>query len=85
MTKFDELVDIITRNKNKNKKNKDDVSDRAHQDQELEVAGSEGSKNPIITFGDSETDPDLLDQLHRSPKLKPNDGSNATSWDSTWN
>jgi len=81
MTKFDELVDIITRNKNRSKKNKDDVSNVIHQDQELEVAGAESSKNPLITFGDSETDPDLLGQLHRSPKTKPNDGFGVESWD----
>lgn len=84
MTKFDELVELITRNKNKNRnKNKDfrEKSSLTEQDDNLEVAGSEGSKNPIITFGDSETDPDLLEQLHRSPKHKPLDGFTADSWD----
>lgn len=78
MTKFEELTDIISR-----KKNKDNHSSAVDVDNkgELEVAGSEGSKTPLLSCGDDETDPGLLDQLHRSAKTKPNDGSGAASWD----
>ena len=76
MTKFDELMDIIAR-----KKNKDNPSQKSDQDENLEVAGSEGSKSPLLECGTDETDPGLLDQLHRSYKTKPNDGSGSASWD----
>jgi hypothetical protein len=84
MTKFDELVDIITRNKNKGKAKQSEAAatEREDQNQELEVAGSESSKNPLITFGDSQTDPDLLEQLYTKSKYKPNDGFGADRWDS---
>lgn len=80
MTKFEELQEIITRNKNKGKNDNNCELDN----DSLEVAGSEGTKKPLISCGDDETDPDLLDQLRFKAKYRPNDGSNAASWDATW-
>ena len=79
MTKFDELVDIIAR-----KKNSAGSTNGASTKEEIQVAGSEGSKTPILECGDDDMDPGLLDQLHRSGKTKTNDGSGAASWDSDW-
>ena len=79
MTKFDELMDIISRKKNTDSQISDDRTK-----EKLEVAGSESSKTPLISCGDDQTDPGLLDQLHRSIKTKPNDGSGASSWDSDY-
>lgn len=80
MTKFEELQEIIAR-----KKNKGNVADPLHQDEdELEVAGSEVTKQPLLSCGDDETDPDLLDQLHFKAKYRPNDGSGSASWDSDY-
>ena len=79
MTKFEELMDIISRKKNTDSQISDDRTK-----EELEVAGSESSKTPLISCGDDQTDPDLLGQLHRSIKTKPNDGSGASSWDSDY-
>ena len=74
MTKFEDLLEAISRKKNK--ASAVDVDNKG----ELEVAGSEGSKSPLLECGTDETDPGLLDQLHRSAKTKPNDGS-GSSWD----
>ena len=82
MTKFDELMDIISKKKNKGKVADPLLEDK--EEDELEVAGSESSKKPLVSFGDDETDPDLLDQLHRSIKTKPNDEFGASSWDSDY-
>ena len=80
MTKFEELMDIISR-----KKNKDSKFENVDKEEELlEVADSEGSKTPLLECGTDETDPGLLDQLHISAKTKPNDGTGAASWDSDW-
>jgi len=80
MTKFEELMDIISR-----KKNKDSKFENVDKEEELlQVAGSEGSKTPLLECGTDETDPGLLDQLHISAKTKPNDGTGAASWDSDW-
>ena len=67
MTKFEELVDIITRNKNKGK-DKRRASEDQEEEQELEVAGSESTKKPMISFGDDQTDMDLIDQLYFKEK-----------------
>jgi hypothetical protein len=74
MTKFEELVDIITRNKNNSKKNE--------QKEVLEVAGSENTKQPLISFADME-DLNLLDQLYynKNEKHKPLEGQSADKWD----
>jgi|RhiMetdeSRZDD1v2_1073273.scaffolds.fasta_scaffold12403_2 hypothetical protein len=73
MTRFEELTDIIYRNKNKNK-TKD-------ADTEIEVSGlSPSSGNPLVSHGTDESDPDLIDQLYRN-KSKPNDWAGASTWD----
>jgi hypothetical protein len=77
MTKFEELMDIINRKKGISKTPLSDSND-SH---ELEVAGSEGSKSPLLECGDDDMDPGLLDQLDRSAKTKPNDGTGAARWD----
>lgn len=85
MTKFEELEEIVTRNKNQNKKKQPD------SDNELLVPGLDsietgtgrGSGQPHIDFADEETDMSIIDQLYRG-KHKPNNGSGASSWDSTW-
>ena len=82
MTKFEELIDIITRNKNKNKgKNESLKQEEDQQEDEIEVAGSEPTKRPIISFGDDQTDMDLIDQLYFKPKHKPLEGQFADRWD----
>jgi hypothetical protein len=79
MTKFEELVDIISRKKNNDKKNIEKNSIISDDDLELEVAGSESSKLPLLSCGDDDMDMDLIDQLYRKPKHRPNDGSGAAS------
>jgi len=83
MTKFEELTNIIARNKNKGKGKAKDKNE-LDSDDKLEVAGSEGTKQPLISCGDDETDPDLLDQLHFKAKYKPNSGSGSAPWDSDY-
>lgn len=74
MTRFEELTDIITRKKNKKKQD---------TDIEVEVSGlSPSSGNPLVSHGNEETDPDLIDQLYRNYKSRPNNGQGASSWDS---
>jgi hypothetical protein len=79
MTKFEELTDIIARKKNKNE-NKTELDN----DDNLEVAGSESSKTPLISCGDDEMDMDLVDQLYRKPRNVPNRGEGSAAWDATW-
>ena len=71
-------MDLVNKKKNSERPNK------IFDSEDLEAAGSEGSKIPLLECGDDETDPDLLSQLNMKAKTKPNDGSNASSWDSTW-
>jgi hypothetical protein len=54
MTKFEDLTDIITCNNNKGK----DKSQSANEqdDVEIEVAGSESTKSPQISFASDEQD-----------------------------
>ena len=84
MTKFEELTDIISKKKNKAANYSKVRTSDDDNNEELEVAGSESSKTPLLSYANDETDPDLLDQLHRSIKTKPNDGSGAFSWDSDY-
>jgi hypothetical protein len=76
MTKFEELQDIIAR-----KRNQTYNSEVDNNDLELEVAGSESSKTPLLSCGDDDMDMDLIDQLFRKPKHKPLEGQFAESWD----
>lgn len=80
MTKFEELPEAISR---RNKKNNSYSAD-FDKEEELEVAGSESSKRPLLSCGDDEIDGSIIDDLYRKSKHRPNDGSGAASWDSSW-
>lgn len=76
MTRFEELQDIINRNKSKSKTKKQEKN-------LLEVSGlseSDGQGQPHIEYADEQTDMPLVDQLYK-PKNRPLDGSNPTYWD----
>jgi hypothetical protein len=76
MTTFEELQDIINRNKSKSKTKKQEKN-------LLEVSGlseSDGQGQPHIEYADEQTDMPLVDQLYK-PKNRPLDGSNPTYWD----
>ena len=84
MTKFEELSDIITSNKtNKTRTNKIQTSNCISDDEdvELEVSGTESNRNPLVAWADEETEPDIIEQLYRSHRSKPNIGEGASSWD----
>lgn len=83
MTKFEELTDIISRNKNKSAKKIFD-DDKEEDDIELAVSGSESSSVPLVATADEETDPDIIDMLYTKPRHKPNDGFGASAWDSDY-
>ncbi|MGH9974098.1 MAG: hypothetical protein ACRD93_09400 [Nitrososphaeraceae archaeon] len=51
------------------------------EDQDLEVAGTESTKVPLVSFASDETDMDLTDQLYFKAKHRPNDGSGTEGWD----
>ena len=76
MTKFEELTDIIARKKNKNE-NKTELDN----DDNLEVAGSESSKTPLLSCGDDDIDGSIIDELYKKAKHKPLEGQFAESWD----
>jgi hypothetical protein len=78
MTKFDELVEITSRKKNEDKNSEIDDDDA---DYELEVAGSEATKAPLLLTADDDADMDLIDHLYRKPKHKPLMGEFAEKWD----
>jgi preprotein translocase subunit SecD len=80
MTKFEELMDIITRNKNKPAK-KILTKDKDDNDIELEVSGSESTRAPLVAAANEETDPDIIDQLYRSNRNRVPRGEGASSWD----
>jgi hypothetical protein len=78
MNRFEELQDIINKNKSKTKSKK--------EKELLEVSGlsesnSEGQGQPRIEYADDQSDGPIVDQLYRSSRHKPLDGSNATYWD----
>jgi hypothetical protein len=75
MTKFEELSEAIARKKNNSKKGNEDDS------LEVEVAGTETTKKPLVSFADDETDMDLIDQLYFKPKHKPLTGEFSEKWD----
>lgn len=79
MTKFEELMDIISRKKNKGKLEKEN-----NDDNHLEVAGTESTttKGPLVATANDELDPDIIDMLYTKPRNVPNRGENASSWDS---
>jgi hypothetical protein len=78
MTRFEELTDIINKNKSKSKNKK---GNKYHL---LEVSGlseSDGQGQPHIEYADDQTDGPIVDQLYRSSRHIPLDGSNAIYWD----
>ena len=83
MTKFEELTNIISHNKNIDKKLAKKIfdDDKEDYDIELEVSGSESSSAPLVASANEETDPDIIDMLYTNPRHKPNDGSGAVYWD----
>ena len=82
MTKFDELMDIIARKKNKGKVADPLLEDK--EEEELEVSGSESTRAPLVATADEELDPDLIDMLYTKPRHVPNRGEGASSWDSDY-
>lgn len=76
MTEFEELRDIISRKKNKNSN-----LDNVYVKEDLEVAGSETSKTPLLSCGDEEIDGSIVDDLYRKSKHKPLEGQFAQKWD----
>jgi hypothetical protein len=79
MTKFEELMDAIA--SNKRKKNKNSEIDSHDADYELQLAGSEATKAPLLLTADDDSDMDLIDQLYFKPKHKPLTGEFAEKWD----
>jgi hypothetical protein len=76
MTKFEELSEAIAK-KNKDKNSESDVD----KEEELEVAGSEATKAPLLSVADDDADMDLTDQLYFKSKHKPLMGEYAEKWD----
>jgi len=83
LTKLDDLRDFL---RNKDKKN--DAGERSFSNTKkeketfsLEVAGSDANANPLASFGDSETDPDLIEQMYSSPRNRVPKGEGASYWD----
>lgn len=79
MTKFEELQEIIS-----GKKNKDRNSPDVNNKEELEVAGSESTRAPLVATADEELDPDIIDMLYTKPRNVPNRGEGSSAWDSDY-
>ena len=75
MTRFEEIINNVIANKNKGKKDKKDVGVPG-------LTEDSDAGNPSFNFATDEQDLPLTEQLYRSGKHKPNDGSGATYWDS---
>jgi hypothetical protein len=84
MTKFEELTDIITRNKNKSAKKVIVDNKQEYDDIELEVSGSESSSAQLLASASEDLDPDIIDMLYTKPRHVPNRGEGASSWDSDY-
>ena len=86
MTKFEELTDIISHNKNNDKKLAKKIfdDDKEDGDIELEVSGSESSSAPLVASASEDQDRDLIDMLYTKPRHVPNRGEGASSWDSDY-
>lgn len=82
MTKLDDLRDFVRSKKNK-KENNNSIKENFVEKEKfsLEVAGSDATSNPLASFGDSETAPDLIEQLHSNPRARALRGEGATYWD----
>jgi hypothetical protein len=86
MTKSEELMDLIGRNKNKSAKKiiANDNDKQEDDDIELEVSGSESTRAPLVASASEDLDPDIIDMLYTKPRHKPNDGFGASAWDSDY-
>jgi hypothetical protein len=86
MTKFEELTDIISHNKNKDKKLAKKIfdDDKEDDDIELEVSGSESISGPLVASASEDLDPDIIDMLYTEQRYVPNRGEGASSWDSDY-
>lgn len=82
MTKFEELMELITRNKNKSARKVNDKQD--DDDIQLEVSGNESTRGPLVASANEELDPDIIDLLYTKPRNIPNRGENATPWDADY-
>jgi hypothetical protein len=49
-------------------------------EEQPELAGLGGASSPLVA-ADDEIDGSIIDQLYKNPKSKPNEGTNAESWD----
>jgi hypothetical protein len=79
LTKLDDLREFV---RNKSKKKDNSVNKKITEKEfSLEVAGSDATSNPLASFGDSETDPDLIDQVYGSIRNRVLRGENASYWD----
>lgn len=53
----------------------------SHEDEAPELGGYNiGGASPLQA-ADDEADPDLLSMLHKDPKMKPNAGEGANTWE----
>jgi hypothetical protein len=79
-------MDLITRNKNKDKKLaiKNIAENKEDNDIELEVSGTESTRAPLVASANEELDPDIIDMLYTKPRHVPNRGEGASSWDSDY-
>ncbi len=86
MTKFDELMDLITHNKNKDKKTTLASNSKFDDDKdiEIEVSGSDSTRAPLVAAASEDLDPDLIDMLYRSNRNRVPRGEGASHWDSDY-
>jgi hypothetical protein len=83
MTKLDDLREFI-RNKNNKPVAEKTNSTKAEKQEKtfsLEVAGSDATAKPLASFGDSETDPDLIEQIYSSARNRVPKGEGSSFWD----
>ena len=78
LTRFEELQDII--NKNKSKANKSKKEKELLEVSGLSESNNEGQGQPHIEYADDQSDGPLTNELY-NPKHRPLDGSNASYWD----
>jgi hypothetical protein len=79
MTKLDDLREFIrSKNKKEEPQYKKSTEKEEKQEYSLEVGGA--TDNPLASFGDDDTDKDLIDQLYSSPRGRVLRGDGAV-WD----
>jgi len=78
MTRFEEIMDNVIKNK-KGKK------DKTKKDTDVCVPGltsDENEGNPRMDFANEEQDPSMTDMLYRDPRSAIRRGETASYWDS---